>query len=98
MKPRIKNTILHNGKRMVCRIYDIGPGVVDRYTVCFKGYRDSRNWMSYPYLACDAMPFHPQGFGQHGEARNMIFGRHIGKRIRFEDCPADVQKFILQNL
>lgn len=34
----IKNTILVNGKRKVCRIYDTGPdGAFDRYTVAFKG-------------------------------------------------------------
>ena len=95
---RIKNTIMHNGKRMVCRIHDSGAGVQDRYTACFKGYRDGAYGMRYPYLACDPFPFHPLGFGQHGETRAFLHGRHLGKRIRFEDCPADVQKFITRNL
>lgn len=46
MKTRIKNTVYHNGKRYVCRIYDLGRGAspedyndaLDRYTVAFKGW------------------------------------------------------------
>lgn len=96
---RVKNTLLHNGKRKVCRIFDSGPdGPCDRYTVAFKGYRSPSAGIWYPYLAASALPFHPQGFGQHGESKEFMTGRHLGKRIAFEACPPDVQRFILQNL
>jgi len=96
MRNRIPNTIMVDGKRMVCRIWDTGDdGPVDRYTVALKGYRYNGR-ATYPYLAASAYPFHPQGFGQHGESVTFLKGKHLGKRIRFEDCPPDVQRFILK--
>ena len=96
---RIKNTIMIEGKRKVCRVYDAGPdGAFDRYTVAFKGYRVEVYGMVYPYLASSDNPFHPQGFGQHGESRDFLTGKHLGKRVRFEALPVDVQKFILQSI
>ncbi len=93
----MKNTItLPDGRRVVCRIFDTGPdGPFDRYTVAFKGYRLTHGQMVYPYLAASNNPFHPQGFGQHGEASKFLTGRSLGKRIAFEVLPADVQRFIL---
>ena len=100
---RPPNTVMVGGKRVVCRIFDAGPESFDRFTVAFKGYRFNGaqfngSSMVYPYLASSCLPFHPQGFGQHGESRTFMTGRHLGKRITFESCPPDVQKFILQNI
>lgn len=93
---RIKNTILIEGKRMVCRIYDTGPdGAIDRYTIAFKSYRVEGYGMVYPYIACDTQPYHPQGYGQHGESSVFLTGKHLGKRISFEGLPHDVQKLVL---
>ena len=95
---KIPNTLRVRGKRMVCRIFDSGPDKgLDRYTVAFRGYR-SNGRMTYPYLAANEHPFHPQGFGQHGENPTFLTGRQIGARIKFEDCPVDVKKFILDNI
>ena len=106
MKTRIKNTVQKNGKRYVCRIYDLGAGqseelydgAMDRYTVALKGYYVHNYGMTYPYLASSCYPFHPGGFGQHGESREFLKGKHLGKRVRFEDCPLQVQAFIMQSL
>lgn len=96
---RIKSTIMVRGKRKVCRIFDTGPeGVFDRYTIAFKGYRVQGYGMVYPYLASSDYPFHPQGFGQHGESKAFITGKHLGKRVRFESLPVEVQRFILDNI
>ena len=96
---KVPNTIMVDGRRLVCRIFDLGPDdAVDRYTIAFKGRRHPRHGMYYPYLAASDHPFHPQGFGQHGEAGNFLTGDDLGKRIAFEECPPDVQKFILQNI
>lgn len=100
---RVPNTIMVNGRRMVCRIFDAGPASFDRFTVAFKGYRfngypGSSSEMIYPYLASSCFPFSPQGLGQHEEAKAFMTGRHLGKRITFESCPPDVQKFILQSI
>ena len=93
----MKNTItLDDGRRVVCRIFDAGPEVTDRYTVAFKGRRVTGYGMTYPYLASGSTPFHPQGYGQHGESSVFLKGAHLGKRVAFESVPADVQKFILQ--
>jgi len=86
-----------DGKRLVCRIFDNGGATVDRYTIALKGYR----WvlgMVYPYLASSTNPFHPQGFGQHGESREFLTGKHLGKRVAFDSLPVDVQKFVLNNI
>ena len=95
---RILNTIQVGGKRKVCRIYDAGDAVADRYTVAFKGYRLAGGGMVYPYLASSDNPFHPQGFGQHGESRIFLTGRHLGKRVRFEGLPLQVQQFITNSI
>ena len=95
----MKNTIMVNGQRKTCRIYDCGDAVADRYTVAFRGYRVEGWGMVYPYLvAAGPCPFHPQGFGQHGKSREFLKGRHLGKRVTFESVPADVQQFILQSI
>jgi hypothetical protein len=97
MKTRIKNTIMYKGKRLVCRIYDLGPeGAFDRYTVAFNGYRHQRHGMIYPYLASSSDPFYGVGF--IGESREFLTGKGLGKRVRFEDVPAQVQQFILQSI
>lgn len=43
----------------------------------------------------DATARGPQGFGCSTIA---VPGRHLGKRIKFDDCPPDVKKCILQDL
>jgi hypothetical protein len=58
------------------------------------------------YLAMNGAPFHPQGFGQHGEHTEQVdtgkHGRapgiggsnHLGIRIRFQDLPEDCRKLV----
>jgi len=87
------NTILVNGKRKVCRIHDLGTGL-DRYTICFKGYR-SRVGMVYPFLASSV---NPVGYSGHEESKEFMTGKHLGKRISFDDLPEAVQRFILANI
>lgn len=74
------------------RCYDNGGtdtpgGSIDRYTVLFTGLRTR----IYPYLAMNAYPFHPQGFGQHGESKechcDIIYTRP-GGGIRYGRPPA----------
>ena len=94
----MKNTIIVNGKRKTCRIYDAGESVMDRYTIAFRGYRNSRSRMVYPYLSASENPFHPQGFGQQVDSHFFLDGKHLGKRISFESLPESVKKFILQSI
>lgn len=87
-----------NGKRKVCRVFDAGESFADRYTIAFKGYRVKGYGMVYPYLASGNDPFHPQGFGQHGESREFLTGKHLGKRVEFESLPDQVKRFIFDNI
>ena len=94
-RKRPANTVVIDGKRYVCRIYDNGGETFDRYTIAFKGHR-SFGGMEYPYLAASSDPFH--GFGQHGWSSNYLDGKHLGKRVAFEDVPKPVRQFIRQEL
>lgn len=97
---KIKNTVMKNGKRYVCKIWDnagTDKETLDRFSVFFRAKRDSRGRLYYPYIESSCHPFAPQGFGQHGETE-CEGGPHLGKRVAFEDVPEDVQKFIMQNL
>jgi len=40
-------------------------------------------------------PFHPQGYGQHGEGKP---GRHNGRRIAWADLPADCRRLVEMDL
>jgi hypothetical protein len=94
----MKNTILVNGKRKTCRIFDAGEEIADRYTIAFRGFRVQGYGMVYPYLASGISPFYPQGFGQHGENNTFLTGKHLGKRIHFDDLPTMVQQFVIDNI
>ena len=96
---KIPNTITVPGRgKLVCRIFD-NAAAFDRYTVAFNAVKDTlRRRLYYPYLAASENPFHPQGFGQHGESEYFLTGKELGKRVSFESLPGDVQKFILQNI
>lgn len=93
----MRNTIIVDGKRKVCRIFDMGSNEIDRYTIAFKAQRIN-GILFYPYLASSVDPFHPQGFGQYGESNVFLTGRHLGKRVSFESLPDQVKQFILQSI
>lgn len=112
MTPRSER-LLPDGQPRYVRCYDNGGKTMDRYFVCFTGnYRTngprSTEYERSPfqYVSMSANPFHPQGFGQHGEDRNQIdvidgyapaMGRknHLGTRIPFSQLPPDCQKLVL---
>ena len=74
------------------RAYD-HPSSVDRYTVVFDDGADRLT-----YIGMNAYPFHPQGFGQHGELDRHNVGSHLGKRINISDLPQDCKRLVLQDL
>jgi len=107
-----RNNLLPNSQPKYIRCYDNGGRSADRFIVCFTGkYRKGRGWerTQFEHVAMSSNPFHPQGVGQHGQSETQIdvnqwgfaptFGRknHLGKRIRFNDLPADCQKLVLQD-
>ncbi|TXH40941.1 MAG: hypothetical protein E6Q97_38780 [Desulfurellales bacterium] len=108
MKTR-QERLLPNGMPRWVRCYDSGPELADRYTVVFTGNYPKQS-REFHYLAMSAHPFHPQGFGQHGETRGRprdvsgagwppAMGRrcHLGKRVPFTALPVDCQRLVLMN-
>ena len=75
------------------RIYDNGGETLDRYTAV---YLDEPEYQpgTFASRGMSEQPFHPQGFGQCCIA---MPGKHLGKRIKFEQLPKDCQKLILQD-
>ena len=107
MNVRKENLMPNNIPRYI-RCYDNKGKSFDRYTVVFTGrYRrykkleDERKLPKYyVYLAMCANPFHPQGFGQRGEGNSLIDKpsyKHLGKKIKFNDLPADCQKLVIND-
>lgn len=80
----------------VLRVFDNGGKTCDRYTV-FPPRWAGADWRDRHYWVCIAAsehPFRPQGFGQHCSGTP---GPHIGRRIKWADLPADVQRFARQS-
>jgi hypothetical protein len=76
------------------RIYDNGGKTLDRYTAVYMDEPENRPG-TFSARAMSRDPFHPQGFGCSTTA---MPGRHLGKRIKFNECPPDVRELILQDL
>jgi hypothetical protein len=80
------------------RVYDNGGKTFDRYTVAYLEtafISRATGKKEYEFVGMSAYPFHPQGFGQHGECG---IGRHLGKRIKFADLPEQCQRLVLSDL
>lgn len=88
---RIRSVDKVNGQSIRC--YDSGPKFFDRYVVVYVSERlDNRK---YQFIGMSSNPFHPQGFGQHGEC---CCGPHLGRRILFSDLPAECQRAVINDL
>jgi hypothetical protein len=86
------NTILEKRLKKV-RIYDSGDSHLDRYTAVYMDQPEGDGLFSGRGMSED--PFHPQGFGQMTTA---MPGRHLGKRMKFEDLSKPCQRLIAQDL
>src|SRR4051812_8413503 len=95
--------LMPNGVPRYIRIFDNQGKTFDRYTVIFtkKSITDKESRKHYGqlfmYVGMSENPFHPQGFGQHGELSDPRGGKHLGKRIAFTDLPTDCQKLVVQD-
>jgi len=76
------------------RIYDSGDKYIDRYTAVYL-FEPEYKPGTYSGRGMSSHPFSPQGFGC---STVVTPGRHLGKRIKFEELPADCQKLILQDI
>lgn len=97
------NSNVPNGVPKWIRVYDNGGRSFDRYTVVFtkKAITNTHGDRWFMYLGMSENPFHPQGFGQHGESDRQPVDRptygHLGKKIKFEDLPEDCKQLVLQD-
>lgn len=74
-------------------LYDNGGETMDRYTALFEHVESGYRW----YLGMSEHPFHPQGFGQHGEG-DVSGTIERDTPIALTDAPPDVQRCIQQEL
>lgn len=78
--------------------YDNGGRSIGRYTIVYTRKSDE-GW--FTYVACNEVPFDPQGFGQHGQSEFWPIDRptygHLGKRIPFTALPPDVQRLVISD-
>lgn len=88
----------------VLRCYDNGGRSFDRYVIApprwDREYRHTRERFGarcdpriFDGIAASECPFNPQGFGMWAE---ILPGAHLGKRVRWDQLPADVQRFARQ--
>lgn len=81
----------------VLGVYDNGGKTIDRYTVVYTPY-ECEGKRYFPYLGMSELPFHPQGFGQHGELKSR-YTRGPGERVlAFSQLPDDCRRAVLQDL
>jgi hypothetical protein len=104
-----KERLLPNGVPRWVRCYDNDGETIDRYTVVFTGRYTHKTEGEHWLLAMNGSPFHPQGFGQHMTYPYQVdaqegkwppaLGRknHLGKRIAFEELPADCKKLVIHD-
>lgn len=98
MKQARANRLIPNGIPRYVRCYDNGGRSCDRYTVVFTG--NYRGRKGCDYVAMNASPFHPQGFGQHGWHDRVIDrprSSRLGRRLPFIALPSDCQKLVMQD-
>jgi hypothetical protein len=93
-RQRVLPTTTVDGVVRNVRIYDNNGKSFDRFTAVFMDEPERERGV-YAAVAMSKYPYSPQGFGQHCSART---GRHLGKRIAFEDLPADCQSLVRQDL
>lgn len=84
-------TELLNGNKIRC--YDNGGKTADRFTVVYMDHPE-HGMNCFACVGMNAMPFHPQGIGQHSIATP---GRHLGRRVAFTALPSDCQKLVRQD-
>lgn len=99
IKP-FKSSLFRDWAPRYVRCYDNGGESIDRYTVVFTGCYRRQTGGSFLYLAMNSAPFHPQGFGQHGESDSSIdrpASSHLGKRVPFASLPDDCRKLVVSD-
>jgi len=81
----------------IAEIYDNGDKFWDRYTIIYKEKLEFEDKKYLQYVACNEEPTDPQGFGQHGELKE-INRRALGKKITFEVLPNAVKRYLINEI
>lgn len=81
-----------------CVIYDNGGETFDRYTIVNPTPWNCRGQSVYIYAGSSENPFHPQGFGQHGETVGHRVDKpgsqHLGRKVKdHSKLPDAVRRF-----
>jgi hypothetical protein len=101
MRHYSKNRYGHGNKPLHVRCYDNGGETFDRFTVVYTEPESMNGRTYFTYVGMSSEPFHPQGFGQHGDSNDRPIDRptwkHLGKRIDFFDLPPDCQRLVLRD-
>lgn len=99
-KKRFPSFFTADGIPKKIRCYDNQGRSFDRYTICFTGNYRHLTGGEFIGLGASEHPSHPQGFGQHfshtAQCDYPTYG-HLGKKVKFESLPVDVQKFIVSD-
>ena len=77
------------------RVFDNGGETYDRYTVVYLATFDCGQYL---YVGMSENPFHPLGFGQHGELPASYLHDCPDKEITLSDLPPDCQTLVEQDL
>ena len=95
-----KNSLMPNGIPKYIRCYDNLGETFDRFTVVFTG-NYKKQFHEFHYIGMSSNPFHPQGFGQHGETVGMPVDKptysHLGRKIKFADLPKDCKDAVISD-
>jgi hypothetical protein len=101
---------LCNHRNHLARFYDAGEQEFDRYTIVYltPDCTDEHgvNWFSY--RSASEYPFSPCGLGIIGQHEGAALDwlriarlgsrNHLGKRVCFDQLPADVQTLVVRDL
>lgn len=96
-----------NAKRLTIDIWDNGGRTADRYAIALTGTGavNERGCPLTIFLTSSDNPYHPQGVGMRSEITTALFTSpgyghrdRLGKRIRFDELPVPVQRFVASEL
>ena len=100
MTARHKPNLFRDNAPRYVRCYDNEGKTWDQYTVVFSGRYRYNTGGSFWYVGMSEYPYHPQGFGQHGESNQQIDRprhSHLGKKISFSALPIDCQNLVMRD-
>jgi hypothetical protein len=98
-KEQRKQNLMPNGIPRYVRVYDNNGKTCDRYIIVFSGHYRKKG-EQFIIASSSEMPYNPTGVYLHDFTDDLIdfpSYSHLGKKIKFTDLPADVQKAVLKD-